>query len=363
MIDGCVMSIKQRFHYIDALRVLALFLIILYHYETDIITSGLFDLQAAGIHYETANIHMAKVGVTLFFMVSGFGLMLSSLHSFSVKEFVKKRVVRIYIPFYVVSVLVYLAKRVMTDGPVFAGIPAWHIIYTILGLDGYLAEYGVATFSLGVGEWFIGCMVGMYLCFPALRWAMKKNANVTILIATACYMVIVAVYQGVVPSHYFFFIKIYDFILGMYFAVRLQLKDLQNVQEARENRMSWRTWMRPVCVICLVVLLLLPVTVPVKVEYVHSVFSAIVFLCAFWLESVPFARRIFAGKPIAMISKYSYEMFLIHHWGLIMMNRVIKPQSVGMVFVCFVVEFVVILAGGMILKECIDWCCHKVKKD
>lgn len=356
------MGSKQRFHYIDVLRVMALFLIVLYHFETDIITSGLFDLQAAGIFYETANIHMAKVGVTLFFMVSGFGLMLSGLHSFSLKQFVKKRVVRIYIPFYVVSLLVYLAKRVMVGGKVFEGIPAWHIVYTILGLDGYLAEYGIETFSLGVGEWFIGCMIGMYLCFPVLRWAMKKSANITIAVATISYLVIVAIYEGVVPPHYFFFIKIYDFILGMYFATRLQVKDLQKVQGNQGKGISRHKWLHVACVIAVVGLLLLPITIPVKPEYVHTVFCALVFLCAFWLEFVPFARCVFAGKPIAAISKYSYEMFLIHHWGLIMMNRVLKPQSVGMVFLCFVLEFMVILVGGMVLKESIDRICHRASK-
>lgn len=344
------MNSKQRYYSIDALRVCALFLIILYHYETDITTSGLYNLAEAGIHYETANIHMAKVGVTLFFMVSGFGLMYSGLESFSVKEFAKKRILRIYIPFYVVSLLVYLCKRIMMGGAIFdAGIPAWHFIYTLLGLDGYLAEYGVATFALGVGEWFIGCMVGMYLCFPLLRWAMKKNANVTILVSSVCYLIIVAVYQGVVPAHYFFFVKIYDFILGMYFVVYL-----------RSRKKVWSPLRLVVMALAAASLLLLQATIPIKPEYTNSVFCALIFLCAFELEHVPLAHRIFASKPVKLVSKYSYEMFLIHHWGLIMMNRILKPQNPMMIFLCFVGEFLVIFCGGAALKEAIDLGCRKM---
>lgn len=340
------MSIKQRFYYIDALRVLALFLIILYHYETDIMTSGLFDIAAADIGYETANIHMAKVGVNLFFMVSGFGLMLGSLHSFSVKEYVKKRVVRIYLPFYAVTLLVYLAKRVQIGSAVFAGIPMWHVIYTLLGLDGYLAEYGVATFSLGVGEWFVGCIVGMYVCFPMLRWVMQKKPGVTIGAATIIYIIIAAVYEGVIPAHYFFFIKIYDFILGMYLAIRLQ-------RTCRSKEKALR--LAVLSALGAAAFLIVPVKIPTKPEYVHSVFCLLVFLCAFWLESVPFAQRVFASGPISIISKYSYEMFLIHHWGLIVMNRRLKPQGMEMFWLCFILEFVIILAGGMILKKCMNW--------
>lgn len=356
------MSKKQRFHYIDALRVSALFLIILYHYEVDIISSGLCNLMEFGIGYDTANIHMAKVGVTLFFMVSGFGLMYSSRESFSGKEFAKKRMSRILIPFYAVSLLVFLCKAVMTGGVVFEKeIPMWHILYTILGLDGYLAEYGIATFSLGVGEWFIGCMIGMYLCFPLLRKALRKNANLTMIIATVVYIAIVAGYQGMVPAHYFFPIKLYDFVLGMYFAMKLQ----RNGSEKSDGTAVSTECMGRVVVqrevaigvlggVMLVIVLVLPVAIPVKPEYVHTLFCIVLFYIAFNLEKVIVIRNIFASKPIKLLSKYSYEMFLIHHWGLIMMNRVLKPQGLWMVVVCFVIEFVVIYIGGAVLKEVLD---------
>ena len=350
------MSIKQRFHYIDALRACALFLIILYHYEVDIITSGLCNLMDFGIGYETANIHMAKVGVTLFFMVSGFGLMYSSLDSFSLKEFVKKRVLRIYIPFYVVSLLVFLCKAVMTGGAVFENeIPTWHVIFTVLGLDGYLAEYGVATFSLGVGEWFIGCMIGMYLCFPLLRKALKKNANLTIMLATVAYIVIVWVYHGAVPAHYFFPIKLYDFVLGMYFAIKLS-----GERKGENAVLNYKRIAKLELIVCvtggvvLLLLMLLPVTMPVKPEYVHTVFCTWAFYVAYHLEQISVARNMFASKPIKLLSKYSYEMFLIHHWGLIMMNRVLKPKSIPMIGLCFALEVVVIFIGGAVLKEVLD---------
>lgn len=80
---------KRRWNCVDALRVLALFLIILYHYETNLGTSNLISLEDMGIRYENANFHMAKIGVELFFMISGFGLMCGNYEISSWKKFLK----------------------------------------------------------------------------------------------------------------------------------------------------------------------------------------------------------------------------------------------------------------------------------
>ena len=90
---------------------------------------------------------------------------------FSLKEYVIKRFVKVLIPYYLVSIFVFMGKMILDHGNAFAEkeVPLWSVLLTALGLDGYLAEYGVPTYHLGVGEWFVGCLVLMYLVFPLLR--------------------------------------------------------------------------------------------------------------------------------------------------------------------------------------------------
>lgn len=330
---------QKRWKYIDALRVCSFILIILYHYIIELEAIGCFSFLKTGIVYENANIHMAKVGVTLFFMISGFGLMYSN-RDFSIKEYIKKRFVRIYIPFYVVSVLVFLCRKILVSEPVFAGtIPGWHIIFTLLGLDGYLKEYGIATFSLGVGEWFVGCMILMYGCFPLLRFAMKKNAHITLAVSTVFYLIVVWLYEGSVPSHYFFPIKLYDFILGMYLA-----------QNLKKPFQKYRLGL----VLAAAFFLFCPVRVPIDANYSNTIFCLILFLCAFHIEETKISEVVFGGIMVRRLSAYSYEVFLVHHWGIIMMNKILRPQSLGKAVMCFCAEFAAIFVVGGILHEMLE---------
>ena len=327
---------RKRWNCIDMLRAGSFLLIFLYHYMIETEAGGYFSFSGAGILCENANIHMAKVGVTLFFMISGFGLMYSS-REFSLKTYAKKRFWRILIPFYAASLFMFLCKKLLIPGPVFDGtIPKWHIIFTVLGLDGYLKEYGVSTFSLGVGEWFVGCMILMYVCFPLLRLGMKKNRTVMMVAATVFYLIIAAVYQGSVPSHYFFLIKIFDFILGMYLAERLKHASVSNLA---------------VLIPAVLFFVVFPVHIPLNRDYVNTIFCAILFLTIFCTENTAFGRRVSGCLPVRKISQYSYEMFLLHHWGIIVMNRILQPQSLAAAVFCLIPELTVCFAAGAVLHE------------
>lgn len=332
---------QKRWNSIDLLRVGSFLLILIYHYMVEIEAGGLFSLTNAGITYENANLHMAKVGVTLFFMISGFGLMCSASSEFSLKTYIKKRFVRIFIPYYTVSLLVLIGRGVLIPSSVFEqNIPVWRVIFTVLGLDGYLKEYGVLTFHLGVGEWFVGCLILMYMVFPLLRSTIQKKPDFAIVVVTICYLIVAVTYQGDVPSHYFFPIKLYDFILGMYLAVKL--KEPSRKYAALSGTVA-------------IVILVLSWKLPLNGNYLNVIFCLLVFLCVFHMEDVKGITNICKSWPMKKMSQCSYEMFLVHHWAIIVMNRILRPQSLTMAAVCFVIElaavFVVSYGLNLIFKK------------
>ena len=57
-----------------------------------------------------------------------------------------------------------------------------------MGIDEYLSANGIGTFSLGVGEWFLGCIILCYLVYPFLYRAHKKNKVLTFVIMTTYYI-------------------------------------------------------------------------------------------------------------------------------------------------------------------------------
>ena len=326
---------RKRWSSIDVLRVVSFLLILFYHFMVEIENGGYFFFASYGMNYENSNLHIAKIGVVLFFMMSGFGLMAGSGGEFSLNEYGKKRFLRILVPYYVVSLIVFVCALIFSKESVFEeSIPIWRLIFTALGLDGYVREYGVLTFHLGVGEWFIGCLVLMYLVFPLLRRAFQKKPDISIGIATICYLLILLFYNGEVPVYYFFPVKLYDFLLGMYLASKLKT-------------MSWKTSV--FAGILLVLLWMTPFRLPLNEDLPNVIFSVLLFLCVFCLESIDLVKRVFECRIFRWIADSSYEMFLIHHWVIIMMNRMIQPETVVEVCICFVVELMVIFFGGGIL--------------
>ena len=89
---------------------------------------------------------MARIGVILFFMLSGFGLMKSSIRKgpdgFSLKKYAVKRFVKILVPYYVVSFLVFAGKMILNHGNPFAdkNVPVWSLLLTVpMGIPSRLA--------------------------------------------------------------------------------------------------------------------------------------------------------------------------------------------------------------------------------
>ena len=62
-----------------------------------------------------------------------------------------------------------------------AGIPKWKLVFSVLGLDGYLLPLGANFYK--IGEWFLGCLLLIYLLFPLLR--RLQNGRRRCLAATA----------------------------------------------------------------------------------------------------------------------------------------------------------------------------------
>ncbi len=283
---------KERLKYVDVLRVLAMVPVVVCHYTRS--------QEYAGITYpnkfmpdEFFSIYLGSFGVAIFFILSGVSLMYTYDGKLDLKLFIKKRFLGIF-PMYWMAWLTAFLYLFYKNKGFFNIIPRWKIIYTVIGMDGYF-NWLDQTFYL-LGEWFLGCLLLLYVLFPILKWGIEKHPYITAVIIIAVYFVGIRIYHGKIPSGNFFLFRVPEFAFGMYFVKYFKRVKL------------------PVGIICTILLLLEWFMDLSRVEVVYkntlvgiSAFLWIVWICGYikWDAFFNVCKKVGA---------YGYAVFLTHHF-------------------------------------------------
>ncbi len=328
---------KQKYSFMSILRVLSMVSIVFYHMLITLYIYGIRQLDSISIFFENANMHIAKVGVCLFFMLSGAGLMLSSKdQSFNLKDFYFKRFKKILIPFYVVYVCYFtflvITHHILLSNP-FEGkeLKPYSFIFSLLGMDAYLENFRIPTCSLGIGEWFLGCLMLIYIVYPILRACMLKNKYITILIATIYYVLMNVFYSNIqifknVPMYTNAAIKIYDFILGMFLVLVLE---------------SIPKFIYYIAFIFNLFFIVYPDTLPGVDSFQIPIHGLLAFLIFAYFEKI-FNKHPKVIRGFDILATYSYEYFLIHHFVILHLSKIGQNTEFGN-------SKLLILFGGEIL--------------
>lgn len=165
----------------DVLRVACALGVAFYHFEyaaADTLPSVRFE----GLSFDVlgSDLHLGTIAVQIFFVLSGlFCAKTVGDRSFSVSGYYKKRLLRLYVPFWISWLLICIWQAYWGGGQFFS-TPAIMFPFTVLGLDGFLTSSvpephpaGSDLFYL-VGEWFLGAMVIVTLLWPLLRLAFRR---------------------------------------------------------------------------------------------------------------------------------------------------------------------------------------------
>ena len=205
----------------DILRILALAVILCYHFLADVYQRGLCEIRHPDDHFVIGNINLVIVAVGVFFVLSGAGLVLSLKdRELDIKKFYLGRWKRILIPFYV-TYIAYLVFKLIgpnySGQPLFQGARWYRAVYTVLGIDEYMKMSGFPDYSLGIGEWYLGALIIMYAVFPFIYKAMKRWRWPTLAAAAVYFAIVAATYHNdIVPMHCSVFVRIFEFIAGMF---------------------------------------------------------------------------------------------------------------------------------------------------
>lgn len=294
----------------DFVRVLAAILIVIFHYN--VVSSDYPDIVKPNLLFVGyANGTMGHIGVSLFFILAGASLMYVYSEQLELKEYFKKRFFAIF-PLYWTIYGAFFCYFYLLTGKLGFDRPLWRMILTVVGMDGYL-DYMLPNYYL-LGEWFVGCILLIYLCFPLLRNAMLRRPAVTAGAAVIGYIALTALYPFQMEIQYCFLIRIPEVLFGMYF--------MKYFYEKRENRerFGWK-WAAPSGV-CLLLALTVPLPGFFSQPYRILWTGIPCFLFLLWMGGKIRGKRIRA--VITYCSRYTFSLYLVHH---ILVGKFLFPFS------------------------------------
>ncbi len=333
----------KRIRYYDILRIMSTAFVIWYHLVIQLAVDGIAPQSALDPFYSNANIHLATLAVSVFFMLSGACQMVSSKENFHLGNYYKKRFLTLLIPFYVTYLLylVFTALRHPETIAFFRTLPKKRIIYTLLGMDEWISMHGTPTFSLHIGEWFLGCLMVLTILFPAFRLLMLKKRHLFMAAATICFVILSTKYDAfctrfsiAVPWNMSFFLKGYEYLLGMYLALELP----------RLPR-----FLRWAAAAAALVFFISPFRIPGS-EALKTTIFALCFFIAFSLSESLLQKE--NGQFLAKLSSFTYPLFLVHHIVIYEITPAAKPYLAGSgsIAILFLVELAVMTGLALLVQ-------------
>lgn len=291
---------KERLVYLDFIRAIAVIAILLTHYNA--IYVYLWDeivLKKVVLTWRVFNLYIGDFGVSLFLIVSGAALMWVYDNRLELKTFYSKRFISIYPMFWIAYFTSFLYSFFLNRG-INQSIPKQNIIFSILGFDGYLGSI-IPTFYQ-VGEWFLGFIIIVYLIFPVLRLGVKRYPKLTVAVTMIVYLIFNLYYPFNLTKSTCLFIRLPEILFGMYF-----VKYIKSV--------NWKA-----ALISGMVLILNTILAPqFDKDFQTSYIGICSFILLVYLASF-FCRSILVTKISKIISKYSYAVFLVHHYIILMIT-------------------------------------------
>lgn len=176
---------------LDVVRLAALLPVLCYHYCIEAARLG-FAVPTALIGRGMARLGRGRACVVL--PAVRRGALPAMAGRFDARRYFVGRAAATYPAFWLGFGALFLYGEVLHGNN--ADIPRWRVIFSVLGLDGYLAPVTVTFYK--IGEWFLGVILILYLVFPLLLRCMETTARRRVL--ALCMAVLAVVWPLVCPA-------------------------------------------------------------------------------------------------------------------------------------------------------------------
>jgi len=279
----------ERVFYLDFIRAISIIFIVIVHFDASLVGHSI-DVRLLSLGYIPIGT-LARIGVSLFFIISGAALMYTYQNDFSIKNYFKKRFIAIY-PMFWTAYTIALLYLFYTFYGINHLVPKWTFLLTIFGMDGYLL-YSIPNFYI-LGEWFLGCIILFYVCFPILRKLLIKYPKLLIICVSIVYIVVVEKYVFKMQIDRNLLTKLPEFLFGMCFILYIK-------------RVNVYEFVGALCISTFMIF---------KALNIHPMYKITIIGISSFIVLTFIGQHIKLEKikePFTLISKYSYAIFLVHH--------------------------------------------------
>jgi peptidoglycan/LPS O-acetylase OafA/YrhL len=288
---------KDRNFSLDVIRAVSVLMIIFFHYNCETVRIISKDVNLLSFYGYAGNI-----GVSMFLILSGAALTFSTRESFSIGNFFKKRFLAIFPLFWTVYILFVLGSTILLRTYLFPDRHPVSFILTILGIDGLMTYRGLNYYL--IGEWFLGCILILYLLYPAIRYLFYINKHVLLVISLVLCLVLERIYCLDMPLLWFPLFRMFEFVFGMYF-----------ITFSKEHVQKQNILLLIISASGILTILLFYTGGSVFISNIAVgilCFTALISLSNMHLPKSPLFR-----ESIRILSKYSFTAFLLHHLMLV----------------------------------------------
>ena len=259
---------------------------------------------------------IAGVGVDLFLFMSGFGLTVGMLkRPMKTVDFYKKRVIKIFIPFWIALIIMFIADALFMDKTYSVG----YIIKSMLGFFPTADGFG----DVNSPFWYITWMIMFYLLYPLVFFKDKPWLSAIILAVIATIIGTFNIFD--LGSNWLHRLHTVAFSMGIILAWLLQVKEgeknrfIEYIKDFRDNSKD----MKYIVIAIMFVIVFYvsqrtgagswPALTSILgqgffVEQLMSIVIMLAFTIIFILKKID-------SKFLTMYGVYSYEVYLIH-WPL-----------------------------------------------
>lgn len=330
---------RERIFWLDFIRALAIFLIIMQHFQWNYFMAtpsvSIFPMRIGGVL-------IGDIGSSLFLMISGSVLMYCYGGKVNLPVFYKKRFLNIYPMFWIAWILCYLAQSLMT-GQFTVMAPYPRLILTFLGIDQFVYAASGASYVTWaiVGEWFLGLIIIFYILFPILRKGVMEHPFWTSAITLAVFALSFFILPGKLDYSLTPMFRLPEFVFGMMFMYWIK-------------KVKFYVPLAAAAVLTAMAFITFPIPKPIMV----SAAGCACFIILAWLGNlitVSWVQKIFS-----VVAKYSYAIFLVHHFIINNVERLIGAVPVRRLYMLLLLVICLLLIAAASLA--VFWLEHFIVK-
>lgn len=320
---------KKRIYCFDLLKIISILIVFMHHIMMDLyIVHPMHDLKILDTLILRPNMNLGMIACGLFVLISGATLALKGREEEPI-SFYKKRLIRVLIPFYIAYIIYFIIKAITYKTIfIYGGIPKWRFIFTLFGIDEYLSANGVRTFSLGIGEWFLGCILLCYLVYPFLYKAHRKNKYLTFAAMTIWFLFINYNYSSfnfVIPSHMNFLCQIYNFYLGIVLIDKATLSKLKK-------------WLLVITIPIIAFFYFYKPVIMMPDNIKTTIVLVAIFISFYELEDV-ISSFAWLRTFTVFFNKISLEIYLVHHFVIYQVDYMLGYRQLNGIETLMVIVF------------------------